>query len=72
MRMALAVCSFWSGTRCALPKRSGVARVAGSIIDAPMPSMSASPTSRLGTDHDSAASSEPPPKSAAPMMNMRR
>ncbi len=30
MRMALAVCSLSSGTRCGLPKRSGVARVAGS------------------------------------------
>jgi hypothetical protein len=46
--------------------------VAGSISDAPMPSISASPTMRLGMFHDSAASNEPVPKSAAPMMKMRR
>ena len=46
--------------------------VVGSISDAPMPSMIASPTIRLGMLHESAASNEPPPKSAAPMMKMRR
>lgn len=49
-----------------------MASVAGSIIGAPMPSISDSPTSRLGTFHDNAASSEPPPNRAAPTMNMRR
>ncbi len=46
--------------------------VVGSISDAPMPSMIASPTIRLGMFQDSAASSDPAQNSEAPMMKMRR
>src|SRR5215207_8941364 len=46
--------------------------VVGSISEAPMPSMIASPTIRLGMSHESAASNEPAPNSAAPMMKIRR
>src|SRR5581483_6063403 len=46
--------------------------VAGSIIEAPMPSITASPRMRLPTFHERAASSEPVAKIPAPMMNMRR
>ncbi len=49
-----------------------MASVAGNISDAPVPSMSASPTIRLGTPHDNAARSEPPANSPAPMQKMRR
>ena len=48
------------------------ASVAGSMSEAPRPSMSASPSTRLATFHDSDASSEPPANRAAPMMNTRR
>ena len=46
--------------------------VAGSMIAAPMPSMTASPRMRLPTFQESAASSEPLPNSAAPTMKTRR
>ncbi len=49
-----------------------MARVAGSISDAPMPSITASPTSNVPTEVASDATSDPMPKSADPMMNMRR
>src|SRR4051794_29440104 len=39
--------------------------VAGIIIEAPMPSMSASPTNSVGTDVDTVASSEPTPNTVA-------
>jgi hypothetical protein len=48
------------------------ASVAGIISDAPTPSMSASPTNRLDTDHDNAASSEPTPNSRPPITNIVR
>ena len=50
-----------------------IASVAGSMSDAPMPSMIASP--RMSCGHRTAratAMSEPTPNSAAPMMKMRR
>ena len=46
--------------------------VAGNMSDAPMPSINASPTMRLGTFHDSAASNDPPPNNAAPITKIRR
>ena len=46
--------------------------VAGSMSDAPMPSINASPTMRLGTFHESAARSDPPQNNAAPITKMRR
>ena len=46
--------------------------VAGIISDAPMPSMIASPSTSIGTECETDASSEPTPKIAAPTMNMRR
>ena len=46
--------------------------VAGIIIDAPMPSINASPTKRVGTEWEIEARSDPMPKTDAPMMNMRR
>ena len=49
-----------------------IARVHGSISDAPMPSMIASPMTSSGTPLDTDAMNEPKPKSAAPMMKMRR
>ncbi len=49
-----------------------IASVAGSINEAPMPSMIASPTISSATDRDTDASSEPTPNSATPMMKMRR
>ena len=48
------------------------ARVAGSMSDAPNPSMMASPTTRLATFHDRDASSDPQAKRAAPVTNTRR
>jgi hypothetical protein len=48
------------------------ASVAGSISDAPMPSMIASPMMSSGTEVDTEAMSEPTPNNAAPMMKMRR
>ena len=49
-----------------------MASAVGSISDAPRPSMIASPSTRLATFHDSAASSDPIPKRAAPTMKTRR
>ena len=49
-----------------------IASVDGSISDAPMPSMIASPTTSCGTEVDTDATNDPTPKSAAPMMKMRR
>ncbi len=46
--------------------------VAGSSSAAPMPSITASPTNRVGTDHDSIASPEPTPNSNAPATKVRR
>ena len=46
--------------------------VAGISSDAPMPSMIASPSTSMGTECDTDASSEPTPKITAPTMNMRR
>ena len=48
------------------------AKVDGSISDAPMPSIRASPTIRLATFHETEASSDPAANSAAPTMNTRR
>ena len=48
------------------------ASVVGSMSEAPIPSIRASPTMRLGMPHDNAASNEPPPNSAAPITKMRR
>src|SRR5450432_2133558 len=42
-----------------------IASVAGIISDAPIPSMRASPSTRLGTDHDTDASNEPAKNSHA-------
>ena len=47
-------------------------RVVGNMSDAPMPSMSASPTMRVGTFHETAARSEPAQNSPAPMVKIRR
>ena len=49
-----------------------IARVEGSISDAPMPSMIASPMISWVTDVEIDATSDPTPKSAAPMMKIRR
>ncbi len=49
-----------------------IASVAGSISDAPQPSITASPITSTGTEPASEASSEPPAKMAAPTMNVRR
>src|SRR5450631_3788221 len=49
-----------------------IASVAGSISEAPILSMIASPAIRLPTDHETDASSEPAPNSEAPMMKIRR
>ncbi len=46
--------------------------VAGISSDAPMPSMIASPSTSVGTECDTDASSDPTPKMTAPMTNMRR
>ena len=46
--------------------------VAGSINDAPMPSISASPRTSTGTVLAIEAMNEPAPNRAAPTMNMRR
>ena len=46
--------------------------VAGSIRDAPMPSITASPTTSITTPVDSAATSDPTPNTAAPIMKRRR
>ena len=46
--------------------------VAGIIIDAPMPSISASPTKSVGTDVEIDARNDPTPKIVAPSTNMRR
>ena len=46
--------------------------VAGSMSEAPAPSMIASPITSTTTPVDSEASSDPAPNSAAPTMNMRR
>ncbi len=48
------------------------ASVVGSMSDAPRPSMTASPSTRLATFHESDASSEPAVNNAAPMMKTRR
>ena len=53
-----------------VPER--IASVAGSMKDAPMPSMIASPRIRPGTPCESAAINEPVPNSAVPIMKMRR
>lgn len=46
--------------------------VAGIINDAPMPSITASPSTSVGTLVDKDASNEPIPKSAAPITNILR
>ena len=52
--------------------RVRMAREAGAMNAAPMPSMIASPTTSMGTPVDSAAMSDPIAKSVAPVMNIRR
>ncbi len=46
--------------------------VAGISSDAPIPSMIASPSTSMGTECDTDASSDPTPKMTAPTMNVRR
>ena len=47
-------------------------RVAGSMSDAPTPSMTASPMTSVTTPVESAATSEPTAKNPAPIMKIRR
>ena len=49
-----------------------MASVAGSISDAPMPSMRLSPSRSVGTEVAIDARNEPTPNSAAPSVNIRR
>ena len=49
-----------------------IASVAGSISDAPMPSMIASPRIIMPTECETDASSDPTPKNAAPITNIAR